>query len=257
MPFVQLQDKTKIHYIAAGKGKKKIIFVHGNLANTIWWEETLAKLPPQYQGYALDLPGSGQSPETGKRHTMEYLAASVNDFAENLNLKKFYLVGHSMGGGISQVLTLKHPGKVLKLVLLDAMAGDGFHTIYNLGLDRMRRAMQDREFLGAAMRLIAPHCRDEALLARIIDAAAQASEQVFLEQPVTMHEANWLSLLQQIKCPTLFLHGEDDNFVPKEGSERTAQAIRGCIFKYLRNCGHSPMLEVFDEYFREVFGFLE
>ncbi|HOW57769.1 MAG TPA: alpha/beta hydrolase [Smithellaceae bacterium] len=256
MPFVQLKNKTKIHYIAAGKGRGKIIFVHGNLANTIWWEETLDKLQPQYQGYALDLPGSGQSPETGERHTMEYLAAVVNDFAEKLGIKEFYLVGHSMGGGIAQLLTLNHPEKVRKLVLLDAMAADGFHTIYNLGLDRMRRAMVDKEFLAAALRVIAPNCKNEKLLARITEAAAQASEQVFLEQPVTMHEANWLSRLQEINCPTLFLHGEEDNFVPQDGSERTARSINGCIFKYLRNCGHSPMLEVFDEYFQEVFGFL-
>jgi pimeloyl-ACP methyl ester carboxylesterase len=51
----------------------------------------------------------------------------------------------------------------------------------------------------------------------------------------------------------LFLHGNQDVFVPPEGSERTAKAIPDCIFKYLKNCGHSPMLEVFDDYFKEVF----
>lgn len=33
--------------------------------------------------------------------------------------------------------------------------------------------------------------------------------------------------------------------------------VSGCTFKYLSNCGHSPMLETFDEYFWEVFGFLQ
>jgi len=101
MPFIVLKDKTKIHYIAAGSGEKKALFIHGNLANTIWWEQTLAKLPKDFQGYAPDLPGSGQSPETGQRHTMEYLAALVNDFADELGLKQFHLVGHSMGGGVA------------------------------------------------------------------------------------------------------------------------------------------------------------
>jgi len=154
-------------------------------------------------------------------------------------------------------MTLEHPEKISKLVLLDAMAGDGFHTIYNGGLDRMKRAMTDKDFLGAAIRMIAPMCKDEVILKRVIEAAALASEQVFLEQPVTMHEANWMKRLKEIKCPVLFLHGDQDIFVPPEGSERTAKAILGCIFKYLKNCGHSPMLEVFDEYFKEVFEFLE
>ena len=257
MPFIEFKDKTKIHYIEEGNGKKKALFIHGNLANTIWWEQTLANLPKGFQGYALDLPGSGQSPETGRRHTIEYLAQVATDFTETIGLTNFYLIGHSMGGGIAQVMTLEHPEKVLKLVLLDAMPGDGFHTIYNGGLDRMKKAMTDKDFLGAAIRAIAPLCKDEVILKRVIEAAATASKQVFLEQPVTMHEANWIARLKEIKCPCLFLHGDEDVFVPPASSERTAKAIPGCIFKYLKNCGHSPMLEAFDDYFREVIEFLE
>lgn len=256
MAFITLKDGTRLHYIAQGSGDRKVLFIHGNLANTIWWEQTLANLPSGYEGVALDLPGSGESPETGVRHTMEYFAGLASEFTELLGWQHFFLVGHSMGGGVSQVLTLNHPEKVRKLVLLDAMAGDGFHTIFNRGLDRMEQAMQDKALLGMAIRVIAPMCRDEAILARITEAAAKASRQVFLEQPVTMHESNWMDRLGEIRCPTLFLHGDKDVFVPPEGSERTAQAIPGCVFKYLKDCGHTPMLEVFDEYYREVFGFL-
>jgi hypothetical protein len=41
MPFTNLKDKTKIHYIAEGSGEIKALFIHGNLANTIWREQTL------------------------------------------------------------------------------------------------------------------------------------------------------------------------------------------------------------------------
>lgn len=255
MTFLRLKDGTRIHYLAQGKGDKKVLFVHGNLANAQWWERSLASLPDGYEGVALDLPGSGASPETGVRHTMDYFAAVVDECTNVLGWSQFLLVGHSMGGGISQLLAIRRPEKVLKLVLLNAMAGDGFHTIFNLGLWRMEKAMQDRDFLAKAIRSIAPMCRDEALMNRLIDAAAQASRQVFLEQPVTMHEANWMAHLPEIRCPVLFLHGELDDFVPKAGSERTAQAIPHCTFKYLADCGHSPMLEVFDIYWREVLSF--
>ena len=257
MAFIDLKDGTRIHYIAQGGGEKKVLFIHGNLANCQWWESTLAHLPPDFEGVALDLPGSGASPETGVRHTMEYFARLVDECTDRLGWSQFYLVGHSMGGGVAQLMAIHRPDKVLKLVLLNAMAADGFHTIFNLGLWRMEMAMQDREALNQAIRAIAPMCRDEALLEQLIDAAAQASPQVFLEQPVTMHESNWLARLPEIRCPTLFLHGDGDDFVPKVGSERTAQGIPNCTFKYLSQCGHSPMLEVFDDYFREVFGFLQ
>lgn len=257
MPFLQLDDETKIHYLHKGKGDNKILFIHGNLANTIWWESTLDRLPEGYEGFALDLPGSGQSPETGQRHTMAYFADVVYRFTEKLGLTYFHLVGHSMGGMVSQLFTLEHPEKVSKLVLLDSGSADGFHTLYNSGRQKWERMMSDRHFLDYAIKAIAPMCKDEAFLDRVCEAAANASPQVFLEQPVTMREINWMDRLAEIKCPVLFLHGDQDNFVPKEGSEKTASAIPGCLFRYLKNCGHTPMAEVFEDYFQQLVEFLE
>lgn len=256
MPYCKLEDGTKIHYLKKGRGKKKLVLVHGNLANTIWWETTLNHLPKDYQAFALDLPGSGKSPETGKRHTIDYFSEVLKEFVESMGLKNVYLIGHSMGGGVSQLFTLKYPEKVIKLVLLDSMSADGFHVLFNQE-ERLKRMRVDLEFLKKAIRNIAPKCKDEVFLERASMAAFKASEQVFLEQPITMHESNWMKRLSEIKCPVLFLHGDQDDFVPKDGSERTAKAIPGCTFKYLKNCGHSPMAEVFEDYFKEVFQFLE
>jgi pimeloyl-ACP methyl ester carboxylesterase len=136
------------------------------------------------------------------------------------------------------------------------MAADGFHVLYNQGEERLRKMMKDRDFLKKAIQAVAPMCRDEDFINRATDAAFNASEQVFLEQPVTMHEANWMNRLGEIHCPVLFLHGELDHFVPQEGSVRTASAIPECTFKFLPKCGHSPMVEIFPEFYREIFDFL-
>ncbi|MBS1197078.1 MAG: hypothetical protein H6R18_863 [Proteobacteria bacterium] len=61
-----------------------MLFIHGNLANHLWWEGTLANLPPDFEGVALDLPGNGASPETGVRHTIEYFAGLVDEFTSLL-----------------------------------------------------------------------------------------------------------------------------------------------------------------------------
>lgn len=257
MPFVTMNDGVKIHFLRKGNGAKKILFIHGNLANAIWWETTLDHLSSDYEGFAIDLPGSGKTPETGKRHTMEYFADIVQGFSEKMGLKELYLVGHSMGGMISQLFALNHPEKVIKMVLIDSGSADGFHVLFDLGETRLKQMMKDRDFLKKAISAIAPNCKDDVFLERATETAFKASEQVFLEQPVTMHEANWISRLNEIKCPVLFLHGDQDNFVPKDGSERTAKAISGCVFRYLKACGHSPMKEVFEDYFKQVFEFLE
>jgi len=256
MAFITLNDNTIIHYTKSGHGSQNVLFVHGNLANTLWWEFAMNELPDKYTAYAIDMPGSGKSKETGKRHTIDYFVSILDNFANTLKLKNFYLVGHSMGGGISQLYTIKHPDKVLKLVCVDSMGADGFHVMFNRGLDVVERMMKDKVLLTKAMNVIMPFCKDDMLRNKLIDAAYAASEQVFMEQPVTMHEANWFNKLSEINCPTLFLHGDHDDFAPKEQAERTAKAIKNSIFKYLKDCGHCPIVEVPEVFNKELFSFL-
>lgn len=252
----QLPDATEIHYVTAGSGPRSLLLVHGNLGSSEWWAPTLAALPEAFTAYALDLPGSGESPETGARHTIDYFARIVRDFAAAVGIERAAIVGHSMGGGVAQLVTLETPALIERLVLLDSMAADGFHVLFDQGPTFLQRLKCDRAFLERALRAVMPRCRDEALMQRLIASSARASEQVFLEQPVTMHEANWFARLGEIRCPTLFLHGELDDFVPKAGSERTAAAIGGCEFEYLADCGHSPQVEVPDVFHAKVFAFL-
>ncbi|THB72794.1 MAG: alpha/beta hydrolase [Gammaproteobacteria bacterium] len=256
MPFIDQANGDKTHYITTGSGDKNILFIHGNLSNTIWWEKTMEILPEEYTSYALDLPGSGHTPETGIRHTIQYLADFVKGFVDSMGLMDLTVVGHSMGGGVAQLFTLSNPGLVKGLVLLDSMSADGFHVLYDGGEERMRKAMTDYDFLTTAIRVIAPQCSDEEMLKRTIDLSAKASEQVFIEQPVTMHEANWMDRVHNITCPTLFLHGKDDHFVPQDGSERTAAAIPNCELRYIDNCGHYPMSEQPEEFYKELLEFI-
>ncbi len=257
MPYIEQKNGDKTHYIKKGLGVKNIVFIHGNLSNTIWWEKTLDILPEQYTGYALDLPGSGLTPETGERHTIQYLADFVKGFVDALGLNELIVVGHSMGGGVAQLFTLTNPDMVKGLVLLDSMSADGFHVLYNTGQERLKSLIDNFELLNKSIRVIAPMCNDEAMLQRTIEQSSKASEQVFLEQPITMHESNWMDRVHNIACPTLFIHGKDDHFVPQDGSERTAAAIPNCELKYIENCGHYPMSEQPEAFYKTLLGFIE
>ncbi len=246
-----------IHYLMSGRGDKKIVFIHGNLASSIWWMKTFENINKGYEAYAIDLPGSGKSPETGIRHTIDYLSDFVIDFIESLKINHFFLVGHSMGGGVAQLFTINHPEYVIKLALVDSMAMDGYHGLLYYSNELSKSLMYDKRFLRKAIKNVMPYYKDDKLFNEIIKNAEGASSQVFLEQPQTMHEANWADKIDLIDCPTLFVHGEHDDFMPREGSERTAKAIKNCTFMYLANSGHSPMIEIPEVFNKVLFDFLE
>ncbi len=72
---------------------------------------------------ALDLPGHGKSEHrTGSSayYVIDY-AADVLLAAEALGLKKFAVLGHSLGGIIGAVLAAGQPGKISRLAMIDGM----------------------------------------------------------------------------------------------------------------------------------------
>jgi pimeloyl-ACP methyl ester carboxylesterase len=89
--------KAKIRYSDEGKGRA-IVLVHGFPLNLQVWEEFSAELAKHFRVIAIDLPGFGESENIGYVHTMELMAQCVKEVMDNLGLRRYILVGHSMGG---------------------------------------------------------------------------------------------------------------------------------------------------------------
>ncbi len=233
------------------------MFLHGNLASSVWWRRCFPFIKAGYEVYAPDLPGCGKTPETGKRHSYEYLSDFVHDFVTALELRRFYLVGHSMGGGIAQLFAVLYPYMVEKLVLVDSVSMSGFSLLYDLGQEKLRALMHEREKLERALKAVTPFLDDDEFFSTILEDATSASEQVFMEHPLVMKSANWRGLAERIDCPVLFLQGAEDNFIPPESTLKTVEAINECEMVFLKNCGHSPMVEIPERFCNVLFDFIE
>ena len=62
---------------------------------------------------AIDLPGHGLSSHLPQGVSYHYLDGLqyIRRVARHLNLETFSLIGHSMGGGMSLMYSVTHPGK--------------------------------------------------------------------------------------------------------------------------------------------------
>ncbi|MBS1635545.1 MAG: alpha/beta hydrolase [Bacteroidetes bacterium] len=80
-----------------GKGRV-VVLLHGFLGSHQIWEQTIANLSKSYRVIAIDLPGHGGTESFGYIHTMELQAKCVKAVMDHLRLKKYVIVGHSMGG---------------------------------------------------------------------------------------------------------------------------------------------------------------
>lgn len=87
----------KISFSDEGKGRA-VVLLHGFLGSKEIWNETRSLLNKQFRVISIDLPGHGGSACFGYVHGMDLLAKAVKAVMDSLRLKKYIIVGHSMGG---------------------------------------------------------------------------------------------------------------------------------------------------------------
>ncbi|MDJ0818260.1 MAG: alpha/beta fold hydrolase [Desulfobacterales bacterium] len=119
--FISVNSQN-IRYVDAGSGLP-LVFIHGFGASIFSWRKNLEPLSEYHRVCAPDLPGFGYSDKPlDADYSIDAYADFMIQFMDRLKIEKAVLVGHSLGGGIALLTSLKYPARVLALVLLDAEA---------------------------------------------------------------------------------------------------------------------------------------
>lgn len=109
-----------------------VLFIHGNVSSSHFWDETLAALPPDFLGLAPDLRGYGDSEAKVLDATrgLQDFSDDLHSLVETLGLtaggRKVHLVGWSVGGGIAMQYAIDHPHEVASIVLVNPVSPYGF-----------------------------------------------------------------------------------------------------------------------------------
>ncbi|WP_457611137.1 alpha/beta fold hydrolase, partial [Lutibacter sp.] len=114
-----LHKKTNVYYTSLGKGKV-IVLLHGFLENSTMWTKIANNLSKKYRVICIDLLGHGKTENHGYIHTMEDQANMIKAVLTYLHLRKYILVGHSMGGYVSLAFAHLFPKTVKGLCLMNS-----------------------------------------------------------------------------------------------------------------------------------------
>jgi len=109
----------KLHVDDGGNGGLPVVFVHAFAGSSAQWSAQLAHLRVTRRAVALDLRGHGQSdrPRSGT-YSVPAFAEDISAVVDGVGLKRFVLVGHSMGGSAAIAYAGEHPDRVASLVLV-------------------------------------------------------------------------------------------------------------------------------------------
>ena len=107
-----------LHVDDGGKGGIPVVFVHSFGGNTRHWEEQLQHLRENRRAIAFDLRGHGLSePPANDDYDVLSVEGDIAAVADELKIRRFILVGHSMGGSAAIAYTNAHPDRVAGLLL--------------------------------------------------------------------------------------------------------------------------------------------
>ena len=110
-------------YVNDGGGKEGIpvVLLHSFGGDSSHWSSQLDHLRHERRAMAIDLRGHGKSaaPRDGD-YSVEGFAKDLDVVVGKLGLKRFVLVGHSLGGAVAIKYAGAHPDRVAGLVLVGA-----------------------------------------------------------------------------------------------------------------------------------------
>lgn len=112
-------DGVVLSYVTDGDGPVAVIYLHGMGGAAAHWKGLWDCMPSdRYRHLAFDLRGHGGSGRLPCEITNERLSRDVLAVADDLGLRRFSVVGHSMGGKVGMRLAAMAPDRVVSLALL-------------------------------------------------------------------------------------------------------------------------------------------
>ncbi|WNG42974.1 alpha/beta hydrolase [Archangium minus] len=242
MPTLVSSDQTPLHYRVIGDGPRSVLLVHGWMVSGAVFDELVEKLDTAGLRLVIpDLRGSGGSGAPASGYTLEQHARDVLAVADHAGLKRFTVVGHSMGGQLAQWVAAQEPSRVEGLVLLNTVPASGMQLPPEaVGLFRTSAGDREKQktILGLACKQLS-----EAALERLLKdsgAVAPASIQSSFD---AWTGGGFEAKLASITAPTLVLATDDPFLPPAFLREKVVHLIRGARLAYLPGPGHYPQVE--------------
>lgn len=211
-----------------------IIFLHDSLGCITLWRDFPNKLADLTNCNVLiyDRLGYGQSGKmltyTRQINYLETEADILNELVTKLEIESAILFGHSDGGSISLIMASKYPNRIIATIL------EAAHIfVEDVTLNGILEAMKAYETTDLRKRLIKYHGADK------VDDLFKAWTETWTAKKY--REWNIEHFLPKIKCPTLVIQGDKDEY----GTEKQVDGIVGkvsamTIKLFLADISHTP-----------------
>ena len=264
-----------------GPDDSAFVLVHGLGASQLSWVQVAEGLSGLGRVFAIDLPGFGASPLSGRSAGLMDQRRTLSRFIGTLGVDRVVLAGSSMGGALSILQAAVEPSSVSGLVLTNSvfpwrfgaiphpliMASFGIYATRGLGerfVSWRLHQMDPEQTVGLSLRVLAadPGSIPDDVVRLLVDLARARRDDPDVAKAFLQAARSMLRLgrrpetarraLDNIACPVLLLHGRRDRLVPVAFAEAELARHPEWRGRFFRDLGHVPQMEAPGRWLAEV-----
>lgn len=237
-------------------GEIALVFLHYWGGSTRTWNPVTDFLSKEFRSIAIDLRGWGESEKPISGYSIRNQADDVEGVVRELGLNRYYLVGHSMGAKIAQVLASRKP-KGLEGLILVAGASPTPSKIPVEQRNAMVHVYDSRvSILGAMNNVLTSKKLTAEVQEQVIEDSFKGGKEAKHAWP-TSGMVEDISDVFDITYPTLIIAGDKDKVDnPEMLKTDLLPKISGARFHSIPDVGHLLPLEAPEEVANAVRDFI-
>lgn len=259
--------RTNVHDVGSGH---PVLLIHGSGPGvSAWanWRLVIPALARQARVIAPDMVGFGFTDrldltQPGQRYEMDAWVRQAVGLLDALGIEKTDLVGNSFGGALALALTIRHPQRVRRLVLMGSVGvpfaiTPGLDAVwgYEPSFENMRRIMDvfawDRGLVNDELARLRYEASIQPGFQESFSAMFPAPRQRWVDAMASREED-----IRALPHQVLVVHGRDDAVIPLSASLTLAGWIPRSQLHVFGQCGHWTQIEQTARFVRLVGDFL-
>ncbi len=253
--------RHRIRVQTAGEGPPLLLLmgIGGNLE--MW--DPVRRLLPNRRLVSFDVPGTGGSSTSRLPLSMSAIASIAVEVLRHVNIERADVLGVSWGGVLAQVLAIRHPTAVRRLVLASTSCGVG--SVPGRPSALWILATPRRYYSRSYLEKVAPTLyggrirREPDVFRRQAGARLTRPPSLFgyTSQVFAITTTSTLPFARCIKSRTLIMTGTDDPMVPTVNSRILRRAIPNSTLHVVEGGGHLFLFDSADTVVPMIADFLD
>lgn len=237
----------ELAYTDAGDGPA-VVLLHGFPQSSFVWRDLAPLLSSRFRVIVPEMLGTGDSEKpVGVPLGLAAQARYVRELLEALGVERYAVIGHSVGGGVAQLLALDHEG-VDAMVLISSTAFDAWPTMLTREIQRTPPEQQVELFVRSGIRaslrigMAEPdRITPDQVTEYLRPWSGPENVEAFFRFADAMDGTGLSDReedLGKLEIPVLIFWGEEDEFYPPAIAERLNAAIPTSTLGLLPGCRH-------------------